>query len=113
MSGEASTEACNQPEERRSPVSIFAEDDLIAIGIIRALRDGGYAVPGDAAVLGFDDLLISAYMEPRLSTLNQPRLEMGMSGAGCLLDLIAEKHVEPRRKSFTPTLVVRDSTEGG
>ncbi len=91
------------------PVCIFADDDLLALGILRALQDNDLAVPAQAAVLGFDNLLISAYTQPRLSTLNQPRLRMGKEGAESLLKRIAGKEVAEPRIVLEPNLILRDS----
>jgi DNA-binding LacI/PurR family transcriptional regulator len=91
------------------PVSIFAADDLLALGIMRALQDNRLEIPADAAVLGFDNLHISAYSAPRLSTLNQPRLQMGTAGAETLLRRITGQEITKRRLVLEPTLILRES----
>jgi LacI family transcriptional regulator len=89
--------------------AVFADNDLLAIGVLRALQDRGMRVPQQAAVLGFDNLAVSAYMQPRLSTLNQPRLEMGARGAQCLLDMITGEGEFPVSGRLRPELVKRES----
>jgi LacI family transcriptional regulator len=96
-------------KENEDPACIFADDDLIALGILRALQDNDLAVPAQAALLGFDNLLISAYTHPRLSTLNQPRLRMGKEGAECLLKTIAGEAPAEPRIVLEPSLILRDS----
>lgn len=59
------------------PEAFIVTSDLIAIGAMRAMREAGFCVPGDFGVVGFDDLEISAYMQPALSTVRQDRVRLG------------------------------------
>lgn len=91
------------------PICVFA-DDLTAIGIMSACHEAGLRIPQDAAVLGYDNLPLSNFVKPRLSTLDQPRLEMGMKGGQLLIDAIMGKRELPSAEILKPSLVVRDST---
>jgi DNA-binding LacI/PurR family transcriptional regulator len=95
------------------PLSIFGVNDLTALGIIRAVKDRKLKIPEDVAVLGFDDLSIASFLDPRLSTVHQPRLQMGRSGSELLVQLITRKEKgfagKRRNKVLTPQLVVRQS----
>lgn len=91
--------------------ALFAFDDASAIGAIRAFFDAGLRVPEDVSVVGFDDIQIAAFHNPRLTTVRQPLREMGRIAARVLLERIDT----PGRSdgSFVvvdPELVVRDST---
>ena len=96
------------------PLAIFGVNDITALGIMRAVKDSKLIIPDDVAVLGFDDLSMANYLEPRLSTIRQPRLEMGKIGAECLLTLIDRKDTGLPEKSFQmvlkASLVLRDTT---
>lgn len=65
-------------------------------------------------MLGFDDLSMADYLEPRLSTVHQPRLQMGQNGAGLLLELIAKKDAgspeEHQTRILNPKMVIRESS---
>jgi LacI family transcriptional regulator len=90
--------------------AIFAANDLMAIGALRALRQAGLAVPGDVEVIGFDDIEFARMVEPPLTTVSQPAQEMGAKSAELLLQLVAGQ--KPRRKTvlMTPRLVLRATT---
>jgi DNA-binding LacI/PurR family transcriptional regulator len=89
--------------------AVFAGADYIALGVLKALSDLGVAVPGDVSVVGFDDLLISRYCVPALTTIRQPRYEMGMKSAEMLLKLLAHEKVDTRLR-FEPSLIIRESS---
>jgi DNA-binding LacI/PurR family transcriptional regulator len=59
------------------PQAYIVSSDLIAIGMIKALKDKGYKVPGDFGIVGCDNLEISGYVQPPLTTIQQNRREMG------------------------------------
>lgn len=65
---------------------IFAHNDLMAIGVMRALRESGRRVGQDVAVVGFDDIPMAALTEPSLTTIRQPSSEMAAAAAQALLD---------------------------
>lgn len=100
--------------QKRFPIAIFAVNDLTAIGVVRAVKDHNFNIPDDVMIIGFDDISMSNYLEPRLSTIRQPRLQMGRDGAKLLLELIDKKKDEQTDNIFTkvlkPELVVREST---
>lgn len=72
--------------------AIFAGDDDAAIGVLSALKDHGYRVPEDVAVVGFDDMQISAFMTPPLTTVRAPTEKVGQIAAERLFGLLDDRH---------------------
>ncbi|HMR31744.1 MAG TPA: LacI family DNA-binding transcriptional regulator [Geminicoccaceae bacterium] len=70
------------------PSAVFAVSDEMAIGFIRAVRDGGLEVPRDVSVAGFDGIEFADYCEPRLTTVRQPREQMGKAAAEILVRMM-------------------------
>lgn len=88
--------------------AIFCYNDRTAIGVLIAARERGIAVPGTFSVVGFDNIDPSWYVTPPLTTVHQPRLEMGRRAMQMVLDLLAGR---PGSDEWFPCeLVVRDST---
>jgi LacI family transcriptional regulator len=95
----------------RDFTAIFCFNDTAAIGAIRAIEDAGLSCPRDISVIGFDDILVAAYTNPRLTTVRQPLHKMGRSAAEILIKRIQyPEHTFPETVWFPPELVVREST---
>jgi DNA-binding LacI/PurR family transcriptional regulator len=109
--GQASGEhATTRLLQRRPDVdAIFAASDLMAVGVLRALRRAGRRVPDDVAVIGFDDLPIGRHTDPPLTTVRQPIEEMGARMTRELLGLIVGGPSTPRRIVLGTDLVLRAS----
>jgi len=92
--------------------AIFVYNDAMAIGAISTLEDNGFKVPSDISILGFDDVLLSRYSRPKLSTLNYPVEEMAMQAANIALELTAKQTEINESKNYKhiPRLVKREST---
>lgn len=86
---------------------IFAACDQMAAGAIQAITDAGRRVPGDIAVIGFDDSVVAACMSPPLTSMRLPVEEMAAAATRALLEGAAAPHW---RQFFAIDLVVRDST---
>ncbi len=91
------------------PTAIFAGNDLMAIGALRAAAECGRHVPTDLAVVGFDDIELAAYTLPPLSTIAQPRLAIGQAAVRLLIERIADRSLAARRELLPTQLVVRAS----
>lgn len=96
---------------RRSPLpeAIFAASDQVAIGVLRALSHQSLSVPGDIAVLGFDDLPGAGNTNPPLSTIRVPAADLGRTACHRLIDLIGGGEVTPLRVTLPSPLVPRHS----
>jgi len=92
------------------PTAIFAFNDSIAVGAMRAARERGVRVPEDVSVVGFDDLKYATIVSPRLTTVRQPLAEMGRTAVGLLLRLLERRRSGPLQIELPTRLVVRGST---
>jgi DNA-binding LacI/PurR family transcriptional regulator len=86
--------------------AVVCHNDLIAIGAMQAAHDAGLRVPEDISVVGIDDIFASSVVEPPLTTLALPRMEMG----GVALNALLEEGETVTRAVVHPHLVVRAST---
>src|SRR4029078_13021841 len=92
------------------PTAIFAANDSMAIGALSALRESGVRVPEDMSVAGFDDIPLSRYMDPPLSSVKVPIAELGARAVDMLLNAIAHKNSHKRRREkLCTSLVIRSS----
>lgn len=86
--------------------AIFAVNDWTAIGAIDALKDNGIRVPEDVSIIGFDDAPFAQYTNPRLTTVMQPRWEMGTTAAQLLIERIVDKKVRLPRNIILPAKII-------
>ena len=84
--------------------------DMSALGAIRALQDLGLRVPQDVSVIGFDDIKIAAFNNPRLTTIRQPLSNMGRIAAQCILNRLNGSESFRKEIMVEPELLVREST---
>ena len=87
----------------------FADNDLIAAGAVRALKEAGYRIPQDIAVVGFDNMPICAYIEPSLTTVHVPKQYMGRMAVHRLHELICQPDNQPIKIEISTTLQKRKS----
>jgi LacI family transcriptional regulator len=92
------------------PTAIFACNDNMAIGALRAAAERGLRVPEDLSIVGFDDSELSRVVTPALTTVRQPLEEMGRMAVSLLSRLIDRQTVETLRVELATRLVVRQST---
>ena len=94
-----------------SPTAIFAANNFLAIGALRALRAEKIKVPQQMSVVSFDDLPANLLVEPFLTVASQPAYEMGQTATRLLLDRIKNRKVfSPREIILPPQIMVRHST---
>lgn len=87
----------------------FADNDLIALGAMKALKEKGYRIPKDVALAGFDNMPASAYTEPPLTTVNVPKEYMGEMAVRRLSQLIEDGEGTPVKLEVSTTLIKRKS----
>ena len=109
QSGMEITHSILQMEPR--PTAIFALNDLMALGALRAAAEAGCSVPQDLAVVGYDDLEIAHFTNPPLTTIAQPKREIGAQAVHLLVDRMSHRNRPPTRLVLAPELIIRRSTQ--
>lgn len=94
------------------PTAVFAGNDEMAIGLIHRLRREGVDCPRDISVIGFDDIAVARYFDPPLTTMHQPREDIGCMATRTLIDIIEGvlPRSEPVHVVLKADLIVREST---
>lgn len=93
------------------PTAIFAGNDMIGFGVLRAAAERNISVPGELSVVGFDDIELSRYVYPPLTTVGQSIRELGESAAQLLLSRIAApRSGDAEQRIVAPRIVLREST---
>jgi DNA-binding LacI/PurR family transcriptional regulator len=90
--------------------ALFAQNDRMAVGAIRALREAGRAVPEDVSVIGLDDMPLTSYFDPPLTTLRQDMFGMGREAARLLIRAIEQPGSPRQNLHISADLVIRRST---
>jgi LacI family transcriptional regulator len=96
----------------KSVTAIFAQTDLMALGVMEALKELSYCIPDDFSVVGYDDIELVKSFKPNLTTVHQPREEIALLGCERLIDLInGKKKKKIVNTMLQPKLVIRESTK--
>jgi LacI family transcriptional regulator len=91
------------------PTAVLCFNDIAALGVLRGLRRLGVDVPGEVSVVGYDDVQFAAELAPALTTVRQPKYQLGRAVADLLLDESRPGH-QHQEILLRPTLVIRGST---
>ena len=93
------------------PKAVFAGNDYLALGALRAIKETGLRVPEDIALVGFDDLRFSSNLAVPLTTISQPKFEIGKKAAEILIDRVEadEEKINPEQIVLPVKLIVRRS----
>ncbi|MDD2124854.1 LacI family DNA-binding transcriptional regulator [Pseudomonas monteilii] len=103
--------AAAQVLEGKRPTAIFAGNDMIGFGVLRAAAERNINVPGELSVIGFDDIELSRYVYPPLTTVGQSIRELGENAASLLLARIAApRQGAAEQRIVPPRIVLREST---
>lgn len=92
-----------------APTAIFAANDEMAIGAMKAIKSKGLTVPGDISVVGFDDIKFASIYEPALTTIGQPSFDIGKKAMELLIKIINNDDLEKIQYILEDQLIVRDS----
>lgn len=96
-------------KDRKVTEAIFATNDLIAIGAIKSLQENGFHIPRDVKIIGFDDIYPSSLITPALTTVAQPKYEMGARAMKMLYDLMNNSNKAKTTIILDTDIVIRGS----
>lgn len=91
------------------PTAIFCHSDVMAIGAMQQAKRLGLRVPQDISIVGFDDIQFAEFCDPPLTTVSQPRYEIGRQAMLMLLELLKGKEVQAGSRLLDAKLVIRES----
>jgi DNA-binding LacI/PurR family transcriptional regulator len=92
------------------PTAVFCSNDYMALGVMQGAKESGVAIPDSLSVVGFDDMAISSFISPGLTTIRQPAYEMGRLGTELLLAHIGKSVTKPTHNMMETSLIIREST---
>jgi len=95
---------------RASPTAIFAANDLLVLGALRAAREAGLRVPAEISLVGINDIPLIGLIDPPLTSIRVPQREMGAIAAGMLIAVLENEPIARHHVLLDTTLVVRGST---
>ncbi|MDM5357269.1 LacI family DNA-binding transcriptional regulator [Peribacillus sp. ACCC06369] len=93
----------------KRPEAVFVFNDEMALGAVKAIQDHGLSVPKDIAVVGFDNLKIASIFHPHITTIDQPKYEIGKKATNLLLTLMKGGTVEKKKFVMKDELIIRES----
>ncbi len=91
------------------PQAVFTGNDAMAVGAYHALFQAGLSVPKDMAIVGYDDIELARYMTPPLTTVHQPKDELGELAIDVLIHRMRDPALQQQKLQLTPELVERSS----
>jgi LacI family transcriptional regulator len=97
-------------KEKEIPDAVFAVNDSVAVGALQRIKEARLRIPEDVAIIGFSNEKITRLVDPPLTTVDQPAMDMGKKAAEILIEAIEEKMVEPQTVVIPTKLIVRGST---
>lgn len=92
------------------PTAVMCANDLLALGVLRALTENGITVPEDVSVVGYDDVTFASMLSPALTSVRQPKYELGAAAARLLLEEVLGVDHDHQAIRFEPELVARASS---
>ncbi|AIX51025.1 MULTISPECIES: HTH-type transcriptional repressor PurR [Pantoea] len=99
--------------QKQRPTAVFCGGDIMAMGAICAADEMGLRVPQDISVIGYDNVRNARYFTPALTTVHQPKAQLGEKALEMLLDRITSKREEPQTIEVQPSLIERRSVGDG
>jgi LacI family transcriptional regulator len=98
-------------QQRRPPDGLLFSNNLMTVGGLRAIAEAGLAIPGDMAVVGFDDASWATALSPPLTVVAQPTYRIGQTAAKLLLRRVSGERFPPRHVVLTAELIERASSQ--
>ncbi|BCL69325.1 HTH-type transcriptional repressor purR [Vibrio nigripulchritudo MADA3029] len=95
----------------KRPTAVFCFNDLMALGVISRLQENGLRVPDDISIIGYDNIELSGYFSPPLTTVHQPKRRVGKTAFEILLQRIKDKEHDKRIFEMHPEIIERSSVK--
>ena len=96
---------------KSKPTAVFCANDLLALGLMRGLSKHGITIPGDFALVGYDDVEFASMLSTPLTTIRQPKYELGSKATELLLEEARDPHTHQHQQiMYEPELIVRASS---
>src|SRR5699024_5464478 len=89
---------------------VFASSDIFAAAAVKAALNNDYRIPEDIAIIGFDNIDITSIIQPTITTVNQPRFDIGFQSLELLLEKIRKENTVEKQIFLETTLILREST---
>ncbi|TLS37860.1 LacI family DNA-binding transcriptional regulator [Pseudalkalibacillus caeni] len=96
---------------KKPPTALVVSDDLMALGIMSKLDEMGLSVPDDISVISFNNVMLSEYARPPLSSVDINIFKLGYEAVDCLLDLISNPGISPRRVTVPYKIIKRQTVK--
>lgn len=94
---------------KEPPTAIFVASDVVAFGAMDAIKKKGLRIPEDIALVGFDNINLSEYVDPSLTTINLPAYDIGMNAANLLINIIEGEEKKNRKIILNADMIIRRS----
>lgn len=98
-------------KKNKNITAIFACNDAMAIGAMHFLKDHGYKIPDDVSIIGFDDVEVDLLLDPPLTTVRVPKIDLGVEALRLMLDVLKNKGRKHKKVLVPVELIVRESTK--
>ena len=95
---------------RKDVTAFFCCNDLMGVGAVNACRRLNLKIPEDISIMGYDNVSLSHFIEPKLTTMDQNMMTLGWTAASLLMEKIASDNKTSRQVVLQNTLVLRDTT---
>ena len=93
------------------PTAFFADNDMIALGAMKAMKESGIKIPDDVSIIGFDDLAYSEICSPRLTSIRVPKQEMGKMAIERLIDIVNHGDAVKTKTEVSTEFIIRESVK--
>jgi DNA-binding LacI/PurR family transcriptional regulator len=100
----------NWQQQGQVPTAVFAQNDQMALGVLRAARDCGLQIPAQLSIIGVDDIPLASHFAPPLTTLRQDFARIGREAAQLLLQVVEEPDRPKEHLQIEAELILRRST---
>ncbi|MGD8778003.1 MAG: LacI family DNA-binding transcriptional regulator [Ignavibacteria bacterium] len=97
-------------DNNKDVTAVFACNDAMAIGAMHYLKENGYEIPGDVSIIGFDDVEANLLLDPPLTTMRVPKIELGIEAMRLMIEILHSKKIDFKKIIVPVELIIRKST---